>query len=135
MVNPARVDAKLRMLRAVAGSNVVSPRSFPPTPNAITKVIRTGSQATRSYQFRTVWPQKETRSDTIPMTTIPTLQMTEFRYPSGLGLMMKHLRPTKMLVGNTRKSLTTEYAIQYGEATHSDEVEDTAQQDAIISDE
>lgn len=73
-VNPARVDAKLRTPRAVAGSKVSSPRCLPPSPSAIAKVTSTGNQATLSYQLSAAYPQKDTRSPENPMTTIPTLK-------------------------------------------------------------
>ena len=48
--NPASVEAKLKIEAAVAGSAGGGlDRCFPPTPNAITKVTRTGNHARRSY--------------------------------------------------------------------------------------
>lgn len=55
MTNPAIVEAKLKIVAAVAGSaggGLV--RCFPPTPRAMIKMIKTGIQARRSYQLRTL---------------------------------------------------------------------------------
>lgn len=50
MTKPAIVDAKVSIADAVAGSAGGGlTRCFPPTPRAMTKVIRTGIHASRSY--------------------------------------------------------------------------------------
>lgn len=50
MVNPAKVDAKLKMDWGVAGVGGAGlERCFPPTPRAIIKVMKTGIQASLSY--------------------------------------------------------------------------------------
>lgn len=64
---PASVEAKERMVEAVAGSRGGGfDRCFPPTPSAITKVITTGIQAIRSYLLlvQSTSPQKEEESRT-----------------------------------------------------------------------
>lgn len=50
MANPAKVDAKLKMERGVAGMGGEGlERCFPPTPRAMIKVMKTGIQASLSY--------------------------------------------------------------------------------------
>jgi len=46
MANPANVDAKLKIVAGVAGvSGAGLKRFLPPTPSAMTRVIKTGIQA------------------------------------------------------------------------------------------
>ena len=61
MTNPAIVAAKDNTAAAVAGSAAGTLlRCFPPTPKATTKATMTGIQDIRSYQERTLIPQKDT---------------------------------------------------------------------------
>ena len=52
MAKPAKVEAKLRMVEAVAGSAGAGlDRCFPPTPRKTTNDKRTGNHARRSYLY------------------------------------------------------------------------------------
>lgn len=91
MAKPARVLAKPRTPAAVAGSAGGGlDRCLPPTPRAMTNVISTGTHDTFSYltdirihkervsyayQFKTSYPQNDTSSEMIAMTTMPTLYL------------------------------------------------------------
>jgi hypothetical protein len=53
MAKPAKVEAKLRMVEAVAGSaGDELDKCFPPTPRKMTNDKRTGNHARRSYLTR-----------------------------------------------------------------------------------
>jgi len=52
MAKPAKVEAKLRMVEAVAGSAGDGlDKCFPPTPRKTTNDKRTGNHARRSYLY------------------------------------------------------------------------------------
>ena len=55
MANPANDEAKLKTAEAVAGSAGGGfKRCFPPTPEAMTSVIKTGHQDIRSYLYNSL---------------------------------------------------------------------------------
>lgn len=61
MAKPAKVEAKLRMVEAVAGSAGDGlDRCFPPTPRKTRNDRRTGNHARRSYLYTLRGLEKET---------------------------------------------------------------------------
>lgn len=68
---PAIVDAKLRMVAGVAGSEGGGlMRCFPPTPRAMTKVTSTGIQATRSNLQRNLISALHVLSANVPVENL-----------------------------------------------------------------